>query len=470
VNAPAIIQEAERPLVRAPEAGLAPSLERKRLRVYLAQMLIDVSLLFGSCALAGAIYFAAIGRHTGQPMLAAQLLLPIFVTIALHNGTYSLDTLTNWRTSSVRVVMALLLSAALLNFLAFFVKLNAIFSRVVFFGGLAGAIVAMIVARVLIARWIVRNWGPSPLNRLVIDAGGPPVTVPHAYHVNAAEHALVPTLDDPHALDRLSRYLRNMDEVIVNCPPEERAAWAQVLKGSGVHGEVTSELVREIGILGVIHRPDCTVSSLLVSAGPLGIRARATKRLFDLVLSGGALLALSPLLLVCALAIKLEDGGPVFFRQRRLGRSNQFFSIYKFRSMRHEAGDADGNRSTGRQDDRITRIGRFMRRTSIDELPQLLNVLRGEMSIVGPRPHALGSQAGDKLFWQVDNRYWQRHSLRPGLTGLAQIRGFRGATDKESDLSDRLQADLEYVAGWTIWRDIAIVLRTFGVIVHDRAY
>ena len=110
------------------------------------------------------------------------------------------------------------------------------------------------------------------------------------------------------------------------------------------------------------------------------------------------------------------------------------------------------------------------RKSSIDELPQLFYVLKGDMSLVGPRPHAIGSLAGNKLFWEIDERYWHRHSLRPGLTGLAQIRGFRGATDLESDLTGRLQADLEYLAGWTIWRDIAILFATVRVLFHDRAF
>ena len=110
------------------------------------------------------------------------------------------------------------------------------------------------------------------------------------------------------------------------------------------------------------------------------------------------------------------------------------------------------------------------RKSSIDELPQLFNVLKGDMSLVGPRPHAIGSLAGNKLFWEIDERYWHRHSLRPGLTGLAQIRGFRGATDLEPDLTGRLQADLEYLAGWTIWRDIAILFATVRVLFHDRAF
>ena len=183
-----------------------------------------------------------------------------------------------------------------------------------------------------------------------------------------------------------------------------------------------------------------------------------------------AALALALPLLLVALAIRIEDGGPALFLQRRVGRNNQFFNIYKFRTMRVAKADHAGRRSTSRDDDRVTRIGRWLRRTSIDELPQLFNVLKGEMSLVGPRPHALGSQAGDKLFWEVDDQYWTRHALKPGLTGLAQVRGLRGATDVESDLTRRLDADLEYLNGWSIWRDIGIVLGTLRVLVHPKAY
>jgi lipopolysaccharide/colanic/teichoic acid biosynthesis glycosyltransferase len=305
---------------------------------------------------------------------------------------------------------------------------------------------------------------------LVIDAGGPAVELPHSIHISAGEHALVPALDDPHALDRLARFVTNMDQVIVSCPVDERIAWAMALKGAGVHGEVLSDYMNEIGALGVVRRDEIGLATLLVATGPLGVRDRMLKRGLDIALSLVALLVIAPVLLIAALAIKLEDGGPVVFRQRRIGRRNQLFSIFKLRTMTVAGSDADGNRSTEKGDARITRIGNFLRRTSIDELPQLFNVLKGDMSLVGPRPHAIGSLAGDKLFWEVDQRYWHRHSLRPGLTGLAQIRGLRGATDQESDLSSRLQADLEYLAGWSILRDIRILFATVGVLVHERAF
>ena len=123
-----------------------------------------------------------------------------------------------------------------------------------------------------------------------------------------------------------------------------------------------------------------------------------------------------------------------------------------------------------RTDDRITRVGRVIRATSVDELPQLLNVLLGSMSIVGPRPHALGSLAGQQLFWEVDERYWHRHALKPGITGLAQVRGFRGATHRRDDLTQRLQADLEYILGWSVWRDFGILVSTVRVVVHRNAF
>ena len=146
------------------------------------------------------------------------------------------------------------------------------------------------------------------------------------------------------------------------------------------------------------------------------------------------------------------------------------FQVLKFRSMTVADADGAGHRSASRDDDRITRCGRFIRGTSIDELPQLLNVLKGDMSIVGPRPHALGSRAADKLFWEVDQRYWDRHAAKPGLTGLAQVRGFRGATLVEDDLRNRLQADLEYLENWSVWRDVKIIFLTVRVVWHRNAF
>ncbi len=459
-------------LPRAPEGGLAPSLVRKRLQVFVAMMLADVVILLGCFyALSFAYLIAFRGLITmDASMLPAYLLLPIFLTIGLFNGSYSGTALTSWTQASFRVASALIIGAALFNFVAFFAKMSEEFSRAAFALSIVSALLLMSALRMLIVRLVERRWGKSPINRLLIMAGGPPVSLPGLFTVDAGIHGLIPQMDDPEALHRLAKYLRNMDEVLVSCPETDRAAWSQVLKGAGIHAEVVSPLAREIGALGIRHYGKADFSTLVISTGTLRMRDRALKRVFDVVVSLAALAVLSPVLLLTALAIVLQDGGPVLFRQLRVGRANHFFAIVKFRSMRADKADAAGARSAAKQDDRVTRVGGFIRRTSIDELPQLWNVLRGDMSIVGPRPHALGSQAGDKLFWQIDRRYWLRHTLRPGITGLAQVRGFRGATDHEDDLSNRLQSDLEYLRDWTLWRDIAIIASTLRVLVHERAF
>jgi len=467
MNLPLVERELALPAGSPPGAGLASSFERRRLRFYLVQIVFDIAALAAAFLLTSPILSGSIGVPLRT---AGQLLVPLFLTIALQNGTYSLESLKDWTVAATKAAAAMLVSAVLLYFILSFSRFNWLFARGAFVLAITLSVGLMIVSRRLAFAWMRKHWGTNPLNVLIVDDDGPPVDLAGAYRVNAREQALQPSLADPHMLDLLARYVRNMDQVIVSCPPERRIAWALVLKGSGVHGEVLFDYVNEIGALGVVNRGEIGITTLLVSSGPLGLRSRAMKRILDVAVSACSLVMVMPILLAAGLAIKLEDRGPLLFRQMRVGRRNQLFAIYKLRTMKVARTDGDGRRSASKNDDRITRVGRFLRRTSIDELPQLFNVLKGDMSLVGPRPHAIGSLAGEKLFWEVDHRYWQRHTLRPGLTGLAQVRGFRGATDREADLTSRLQADLEYLVGWTIWRDLRILVATTRVLVHDRAF
>ena len=448
------------------EFSRAQPLERRRLQAYLALMLGDILAIFGAFCLVGYVYLNLAGL--AQSATLAQLLLPVFLTVALYNGAYSLATLQSSQAGMLRAMSALGISAGVVVFIAYYTKSSATFSRVLFTAGTVLSVVILCWMRLQMRAFVKWRCGTRIINELLIDDGGPRIALPGAMLANAAQQGLIPALDDPVQLNRIGTVLNAIDRVVVTCPPERRAAWARLLKGANIDGEVVDDAVAELGAHGA--RTVGGHGFLRVSIGPLGLRARVAKRLFDTVLAGGALLVLSPLLLLVALAILAEDGSPVLFVQRRVGRANRFFQMVKFRSMALGRNDADGERSTARDDARITRVGKFIRRTSIDELPQLFNVLKGEMSIVGPRPHALGSQAGDKLFWEVDERYWERHALKPGLTGLAQIRGFRGATDSELDLTERLEADLEYLDGWSLQRDIQIVFGTLAVLVHDRAY
>lgn len=445
---------------------LAPPLEQRRLQLYIALLLIDgAAVMLGLCT-ASWLY---LGRFLDEASLVhGQVLLPIYWTIALTLQVYTLQALRRINFARVRAVLSLIAAESALLFVGFATKSTEDFSRVSAILGLVLAMFLLIWVRGLIRPVIKSRCGEAGINILLIDDGGASLRVPHAYHIDAREHHLAPDLSDPHMMDRLGLYMMNMDRVMVTCPSDRRSAWALVFKSANVSGEIVEPEVNSLGVIGA--RRERGYGALIVASGPLGLRARAMKRGLDVACAGAAVLVLSPLLVLVSLLIKLEDGGPVFFVQKRTGRGNRFFPIFKFRSMRAEKLDSAGARSASKDDDRITRIGRFIRRTSIDELPQIFNVLRGEMSIVGPRPHAIGSLAGDKLFWEVDHRYWLRHSLKPGLTGLAQVRGLRGATDTETDLANRLQADLEYLDGWTIWRDIQIIFNTARVLVHDRAF
>lgn len=467
MNAPAAIVTASdsrrRPLFASP---LMPSLERRRIQCYLALLIADVLVLFLAFAAAGYLYLKDYGVRQG--LLFAQLLLPVFLTFALYNGAYSVRTLRDALTGCKRALMALVISFAVVQFIAFYAKSNESFSRVIVTGGLVLTALSIVLVRTSMRSFVRWRCGENVLNELVIDDGGPPVNRPGTCRISASELGLSPSLDDPHAVERIGLALRNADRVIVSCPPARRAVWALILKGANVAGEVMDQTVAELGASGASMAGG--QGWLIVSSGPLGLRQRAAKRSFDFAVSAIALVVLSPLLIAIALAILIEDGRPVFFTQKRLGRGNRFFTIYKFRSMANARADTDGHVSASPGDDRVTRVGRFIRGTSLDELPQLFNVLRGKMSLVGPRPHAIGSLAGDKLFWEVDERYWIRHALKPGITGLAQVRGLRGATQAEHDLTGRLNADLEYLRGWSLWRDVRIMVATLGVVVHERAY
>jgi exopolysaccharide biosynthesis polyprenyl glycosylphosphotransferase len=181
------------------------------------------------------------------------------------------------------------------------------------------------------------------------------------------------------------------------------------------------------------------------------------KSLEDYLLATTLVAALSPLLVLIAVAIKLDSRGPILFRQKRLGFNNQIIEVYKFRSMHPEAGRGPKTRQATRRDPRITRVGAILRRWSLDELPQLINVLNGTMSLVGPRPHALDH---NEDFARQIRGYFARHRVKPGITGLAQVRGYRGETDTQEKIEGRVRNDIFYVDNWSLSFDIQILLRT----------
>ncbi len=197
-----------------------------------------------------------------------------------------------------------------------------------------------------------------------------------------------------------------------------------------------------------------------VREAPLKDWRALEKALLDYGVGALALMVLSPVLLLTALLIKLDSRGPVLFRQPRMGFNNRLFLCYKFRSMHHGMADLLADKQTTRGDPRITRVGRLIRKLSIDELPQLFNVINGTMSLVGPRPHAPNTKAADRLFTEVVQQYAVRHRVKPGITGWAQVNGWRGETTTVDQIEQRVACDLFYIENWSVRFDIKIMLIT----------
>jgi Undecaprenyl-phosphate glucose phosphotransferase len=213
-----------------------------------------------------------------------------------------------------------------------------------------------------------------------------------------------------------------------------------------------------LGAVGITHIAGH--SFLNVIDRPISDWRWIAKEIEDRVLGAAILALISPLMLLIALLIKLDSRGPVLFRQKRYGFNNQIIDVWKFRTMYSDMTDADASQLTRRNDPRVTRLGAFLRRSSLDELPQFINVMRGEMSIVGPRPHALAAKAGVLLYQDAVKYYDARHRVKPGITGWAQVNGWRGETDTIEQIKKRVEHDLYYIEHWSILLDLQIILRT----------
>jgi exopolysaccharide biosynthesis polyprenyl glycosylphosphotransferase len=395
--------------------------------------------------------------------------VPAYVYFGAVGSSFSSTTIDRLPTSFAGALRALMCALLVLIVCAFFAKFSLKISRSSFTYAALFSVGTLFVSRsivVCLVRWMFKD----RLSDRLLIADRKPAELPFDVDLlDLSEVRLRPDLYSPAQMAEISERIQRYDVVYLQCENEsERDGWITTLKASGVACEIVvpaKALHAAVGV-GRLGNGD----TLILSRGPLSLGSRVKKRLFDLVVAGALLVFLAPLMIVVAVLIRLESPGPAIFTQMRIGQANRPFRIYKFRSMRQSAADADGDRSTSRDDDRLTRVGAFIRRTSIDELPQLFNVVLGNMSLVGPRPHAVGSKAGEQLFWEVSETYWMRHALKPGITGLAQINGYRGTTQSRDDLEARLRYDLLYLQSWSLWNDVIIVLATAKVVSHANAY
>ncbi|MFZ5745019.1 MAG: exopolysaccharide biosynthesis polyprenyl glycosylphosphotransferase [Pseudomonadota bacterium] len=393
----------------------------------------------------------------------------IYAFLALSSGSVTREAFGSRLRSAMLGERTLLMASALCIAILFFQPHGLTLSRLSLLTAIVLSGLFIGVGRILFLSLFLQNRDEFWTSCVVLLDGAPPLPGSASKVVDVRAEGIDPERGDPAVVARLGALLAGFDQAIVVCDDSERAnAWSLMLKAFDIKAEVIVPSSLPIGAVGVGRYADRP--TLIVNRGQLSLANRIKKRVVDILFSAFALLLLLPVLIIVAIAIKLDSPGPVLFRQLRVGYGNRPFQIFKFRSLRHEATDRDGNKSVSVGDSRVTRVGAFIRRTSIDELPQLFNVLLGDMSLVGPRPHALGSRAGEKLFWEIDPNYWQRHALKPGITGLAQIRGFRGETQAQEDLTQRLNSDIEYLEGWTLWRDFRIMIGTVRVLVHNKAF
>jgi Undecaprenyl-phosphate glucose phosphotransferase len=284
-----------------------------------------------------------------------------------------------------------------------------------------------------------------------------------------AEIGGVAVLGDTKAL-LTHRIMPYVDRVVIAVPPHAQGRVRQLIERLKV-------LPNEISLfLDFDGEAEQTAALSRIAETPMARLSGAAKdesRLFakrmqDLIIASLAMIPLLPVMAVIALAVKLDSPGPVFFRQRRHGFNNEAILVWKFRSMRHDAADATAAQQVARDDKRVTRVGRIIRKLSLDEVPQIFNVLKGEMSMVGPRPHAIGMKTGDTESEKLVAEYAWRHRMKPGITGWAAVRGSRGPVHTAEDVRRRVALDVEYIERQSIWFDLYILIMTLPCLLGDR--
>jgi len=407
-----------------------------------------------------------------------------------RNGYYDFEQASKPAVEIVEVLASWLSAALLLSFLAFLVKISASFSRGSFLLLMSIAPIGLLAMRKFekhLLSLAIRHGAVGRRNVVVVG--------------DSTETA---TLDDRDLLalfgasevarftltDALAPELRRAEDIATfNAVASfvRKNSTSEILLAVPWHDTARIEFLREqLKVLPVWSRllPDAQIRSLTnyassarqkvlsieIQRAPLRASSLAVKRAADLGLGLIALILLSPILLVAAVAIKLDGPGPIIFRQHRRGFNGQHFLMLKFRSMRVQENGENGATviQARRNDTRVTRVGAFLRATSIDELPQLVNVLRGDMSLIGPRPHAI---AHDNYFEKVLEDYAFRHHVKPGMTGWAQVNGLRGATPTVDLIAKRVKMDLWYINNWSFWLDLQIIIKTvFEVLRKRNAY
>jgi Undecaprenyl-phosphate glucose phosphotransferase len=399
-----------------------------------------------------------------------------------HNlGLYTIAAMTNLQRQLGRMLLGWTAVIALLLLAAFAVKVSSSFSRIWTIFWYLGTLFGFFVTRVVIHE-ILRRWAEAGrLVREVVVVGtgvqgrrlveylqrpslGFRVIAVFDDRKSAERPADVGGVPVMGAVDDLPAFsiAQQLDQIVVALPWTDERRIADVMTRLSAL-PVDIRLAPDLVGFSLAHCDYGDVGGLPVLnifEKPLSEEKLMLKRIEDVAVAAALLLVFSPIMLVVAVLIKLGSPGPVFFRQTRFGFNNRPISVWKFRTMYIEDCTDVIETQALRDDPRVTPIGRWLRRTSVDEMPQLINVLQGTMSVVGPRPHAEGTRAGSVLFEEAVSEYAARHRVKPGLTGWAQVNGWRGETNTLEQIRKRVEHDLYYIEHWSIALDLRIIART----------
>jgi Undecaprenyl-phosphate glucose phosphotransferase len=432
--------------------------------------------------ISGIVYYLAVvgwSPETYQAYLAATLTgAGLTIGVLRYAGLYDFNTVAAWPSRMRDLVMLVALVALALCSVALAFKIDGQFSRLWFFAVFGTSAVVMGMGRGA-AILLVRRWAQQGVlvrNVAIVGAGGQGQHLVSRLKLKDAPwKRIVGVFDDRRTridkqvdgipvlgdLDDLVTYVRRgqIHDVIITLPWSADTRLISIiskLRSLPVHIYLGSDL---IGYHFPRHREQLLegVPVLEIASAPLTGWSGLVKRVTDLIVATAACVLLAPLLGMISLAVRLDSPGPSVFRQKRYGFNNEVIVVYKYRTMYHGRPPERGTPQAQKDDPRVTRVGRFLRKTSLDELPQLFNVLQGSMSIVGPRPHAIEH---NEQYAALIGDYYQRHNVKPGITGWAQVNGFRGETDTIDKMEGRVDHDIYYIENWSLWMDIKIILLT----------
>jgi Undecaprenyl-phosphate glucose phosphotransferase len=498
-------------LTRAPRSGANdPELWRQRREVLLLDLpdspFVAPRVVVSLIRLAEIVVIVGVGllnvlRYPGFEV--ATPFLPYALTITAVGlamlvsnqlgGLYSLPSLLNPMRHLARFVVAWIAVFCLAAMLLLAFKLGDDVSRAWFMSWAASGLFLFVAARFVIAH-VLRHYNSNgQFNRRAVLIGGGAAADSAIATLQSSKDtgiSLLGIFDDRHdarspdetrglqklgTVSDLIDFVRatRIDTLIITLPATAEDRLLAILNKLWVlpvdirisaHGQKLRYRPRAYSYIG-------NLALLDVFDRPLGDWGPLLKVVEDKVIAALALVVLLPVLAAVALAVKLDSKGPVFFKQKRYGFNNELIEVYKFRSMFADKSDADARKLVTKGDPRVTRVGNFIRRTSLDELPQLINVLKGDLSLVGPRPHATKASAAGTLYETVVDGYFARHKVKPGMTGWAQINGWRGETDTTEKIERRVEHDLYYIENWSLTFDLYILARTpIALLNTERAY